>query len=166
MSPCCANSQSRVSYSSLTATVPKPNTVPSEWVAVAASRPRAVASLAAGSISRATINASASNRVRGAPGGINAALLTRGSSPRRRAIPSAAAIWPCGSEHNLKAVAGRLQRLVAQHRAQCGYLLGLPSRQVGQSAVLVLAGLAIGLAQQNGRGRAAIWNNGDVHEAI
>ena len=45
---------------------------------------------------------------------------------------------------NLKPVAGRQQPLVAQHGAQRGDLPGLPFAQVGEGAVLDLAGMAGG----------------------
>ena len=53
---------------------------------------------------------------------------------------------------DLKAFAGRQQLFLAQYRAQRGDLLGLPPRQIGEGAVLDLAGFAVGLAQQDGRG--------------
>ena len=61
---------------------------------------------------------------------------------------------------DLKAFAGRQQLFVAQYRAQRGDLLGLPLAQIGESAVLDLAGFAVGLTQQNGRRRAPVWNDG------
>jgi hypothetical protein len=67
---------------------------------------------------------------------------------------------------DLKALAGRQQSFVAQHRAQRGDLLGLPPGQIGQGAVLDFAVLAIGLAQQDGWRRAAVWDDRHVHEGI
>ena len=54
--------------------------------------------------------------------------------------------------YDLETPARRPQCLVAQHRAECGDLLGLPLGQVGQGAVLDCVVLAISLAQQDGGG--------------
>jgi hypothetical protein len=64
---------------------------PSEWAAVASLSWRAVASLAAGSMIRATIMATISLARRSGPFG--SILL----SPSRRTVPSTAATWPCAS---------------------------------------------------------------------
>jgi len=79
----------------LALTAPSPSVTPSEWIAVVSSSARAVASLAAGSISRATINASANCRRRCGPSG------NRASSPISRAMPNAAATWPCGNARTI-----------------------------------------------------------------
>src|SRR5215472_18759171 len=60
--------------------------------------------------------------------------------------------------------AGRQQLLVAQYRTQRRDFLGLPFGQVGEGAVLDLAILAKSLTQQDGGGRAAVWDDGYVHE--
>jgi hypothetical protein len=64
--------------------------------------------------------------------------------------------------HDLEPVTRGPQRRVAQYRAQRGDLLGLPPRQIGECAVLDLAALAIGLGQQDRRGRAALRDDGHV----
>jgi hypothetical protein len=85
----------------LAVTAPSPRVAPSEWIAVVASSARAVASLAAGSISRATISASASFRRRSGRRGSRPPDLIRGSSPIRRAVPSAADTCPCGKARTI-----------------------------------------------------------------
>jgi hypothetical protein len=133
---------------------------------VVASRPRAVASLAAGSISRATIKASASNRVRGGPrrhhvGGLDVRVKPEAAGDAERG--GDAAVWQ--RPDDLKFLPGRQQLFVAQDRAD-GNLLRFPFGQIGEGAVFDLAGFAVGLAQQNGKQRAAVRDHRDGYEAL
>jgi hypothetical protein len=82
----------------LAVTAPSPRVAPSEWIAVVASSARAIASFAAGSI---TISASASFRRRSGRRGSRPPDLIRGSSPIRRAVPSAADTCPCGKARTI-----------------------------------------------------------------
>src|SRR5215472_14462439 len=69
-----------------------------------------------------------------------------------------------GQRQQARARRARRQLLVAQYRTQRRDFLGLPFGQVGEGAVLDLAILAKSLTQQDGGGRAAVWDDGYVHE--
>src|SRR6516165_1933448 len=161
MKGCSRPSQSSAAWTSLAATRPSPRTSPSEWLAVAGSSIRAVASLAAGSSRRATIRASARSRRRcGARRGSTA------SSAMRRAVPSAASTWPCGSARTISTAGGGQQFVTAQHGAQWLNALGGPAGQVGEGSVLGLTGFAVTLTQQNGRWRASVRDDSHIHAPI
>src|SRR6516165_5793874 len=140
MKGCSRPSQSSAAWTSLAATRPSPRTSPSEWLAVAGSSIRAVASLAAGSSRRATIRASARSRRRcGAP---------------------------CGSARTISTAGGGQQFVTAQHGAQWLNALGGPAGQVGEGSVLGLTGFAVTLTQQNGRWRASVRDDSHIHAPI
>ena len=68
-----------------------------------------------------------------------------------------------GGGDDLEQRVGGREGLIAEHSAQEVNLLGRPLGQIGQGAVLDRAALAVALPQQNGRGRAAIRHDGDIH---
>ena len=84
-----------------------------------------------------------------------------------RNTPSAAATWAVlqtaqqfKSSHLIA-----VRRLLAQQAAQRFDLGERPVRDIGKRALLDLAVLAIGLAQQIGGRRAAVWDAIHVHDS-
>ena len=58
---------------------------------------------------------------------------------------------------------GGQQLVAAQHRAELRDALGGPAGQVGKGSVLGLGGLAVTLAQQDGRWRASVGDDSHIH---
>jgi hypothetical protein len=104
---CC-----ELARSCLALIAPNPNVTPREWMAVVSSSARAVASFAAGPLSRATMSARTKFRRRSGPSGKS------WSNPIRRAMPDAAATCPCGNARTISkpspASHGRHSELDAQ----------------------------------------------------
>src|SRR5271166_3502678 len=133
----------------------RPTASGKERAAVASLSWRAVASLAAGSMIRATIMARISLARRSGPpcraraGAPSRAPRRRGRAPARGRSRSA----------RLRAAAG----LAGEHPAQAVDLRLRPIGDVGERARLDLAALAIALAQEHGGRRITVWDARDVH---
>src|ERR1700739_2189951 len=128
---------------------------------------RAVASLETAAMSRATIMAMTRSRqrLRGGP--------SMRSRPMLRSVPSTAATWPFGTARRavmLSRAAGddpclivRRHLAALEQGAQSFDDLGRPIGQVGNGALLDLAGVAIALAQQDRGRRVSVGDRFDIH---
>jgi hypothetical protein len=63
-------------------------------------------------------------------------------------------------------LSGGQQFVAPQHRTELFNALGGPAGQVGEGSVLGLAGLAVALAQQDGRRRASVGDDSHIHAPI
>ena len=87
------------------------------------------------------------------------------SRPILRAVPRAAATWPCGSAagDGEGVVLGGDDGAAFEHAAQALDVGGGPVGQVAQGALTDLAVLAVGFAQQDGGGRVPVRDGFDIH---
>src|SRR3954462_9122964 len=121
--------------------------------AVSGERALAVASFEVGSVRRAATMAMTRSRQR-LPSGPRMR-----SSPIWRSVPRTAATWPWGSARrmeDLRGGRGRDDGAALEQGLEALEEFGRPVSEVEEGALLDLSALAVGLAQQDGRGRAAV----------
>src|SRR4051794_20704162 len=120
---------------------------------------RAAASLETGSRMRPISRARMRSRQRSPSG------PRRRSRPILRAVPSAAATWPCGRLRvTVKAILpGGDDGAALEHTAQAFDVRRRPVGEVAQRAFADLALVAVALAQQDGGGRVPVRDGFDIH---
>src|SRR6476620_8490962 len=88
------------------------------------------------------------------------------SRPMRRRVPRTAATWPCGRGSDDEGLGGGRRRddgCALEEGLEALEQVRGPVGEVAERALLDLATLAVGLAQQDGWWRAAVGNGLDVH---